>query len=131
MSDDKTTIFTPDISWSRSDAYRTIFSNFFGTRVGNGEITIVFSKVGQNPGLGTGNIIEEQAEVVMAWTQLKMFAENLSTTVRAIEKEVGTIPTPNVFATNLEQMRNIIRNLNLSRPAPDAPKTSSQGEGRD
>jgi hypothetical protein len=109
---------------TRSNEYRTIYSNFYRTRIGANEITMTFSRISHAPSiLAPANIIEEQTEIVMGWPQLKMLAQTLREIVEAFEKEVGTIPLPLVFRPNLEGQRQAVRTLGLpsaERYVPDA-----------
>jgi Protein of unknown function (DUF3467) len=106
-----------NLTFTRSAEYKVVYSNIFRTRVGPGEITIVFSRATHAPGIGVGaNIVEEQVEVVLSWPQLKMFELALRSVVDAIEQEVGEIPIPNAFTVNPEGQRSVIRTLGFPSP---------------
>lgn len=109
----------PPLSFTRSDEYKRIFADFFRTRLGTGEITTIVSKVTHGPNMNVeGNIIEEQIELVMTWSSVKMLQLHLMSLVSAIEEEVGYIPIPANFLANLEAghdaQRNLVRSLGLS-----------------
>jgi Protein of unknown function (DUF3467) len=100
------------LSFTRSPDYKTIYSNLFRTRIGSGDISIVFSRNTHTPSLtATANIVEEQVEVVMSGPQLKMLEQMLHTLVDTLEQEVGEIQIPMAFKTNLEAQRAAIRSL--------------------
>jgi hypothetical protein len=111
---------TPNLSITRSIDYKSIYSNIFKTRIGNGEITIIFSRITHAPSIAPaeGNIVEEQLEIVMAWPQLKMFVLHLTGLVNAVEAELGSIPVPEAFRQSLranpDAQRNVVRTLGLS-----------------
>jgi hypothetical protein len=95
-----------------------IFSNLFKSRVGNGECTIIFSKLTHAPSFAaSANIIEEQAEITITWPQLKMFSIQLGTLVSAIEDVVGIIPIPQGFQQAVASMpqaqHDVVRSLGL------------------
>jgi hypothetical protein len=105
-----------NLTFTRAADYKTIYSNVFRTRVGNGDITIVFSRATHVPSLAVqGNIIEEQVEIVMSWQQLKMLQEGLRAPVDGIDKEVGEITLPTVFKKNIDA-RAVIRGLGYPPP---------------
>src|SRR4051812_21167576 len=85
----------PSITVIRSPDYRTITSDIFRSRVGGGECTIIFSKIGHTPNLNTdANRLEEQIEIVMSWSNFKILAMHLSSLTAAIEAVHGPIPVP-------------------------------------
>jgi hypothetical protein len=88
---------------TRSPAYRTIFSNVFRTRLGAGEVTLIFSRLAHRPSIAAAvDSIEEEVEIVMSWPQLKMFIKTLQGVVEAIDSEVGEIKVPANFQSNLD-----------------------------
>jgi hypothetical protein len=90
----------------------------FRTRVGNGDVTVIFSKLTHNPSItAAGDVIEEQVEIVMTWSQLKMFAQALHTLVDAIDQEAGEIQIPSNFRLNFEAQRSAVRTLGYRSPA--------------
>jgi Protein of unknown function (DUF3467) len=110
---------TPNLSITRSNDYKTIYSNLFKTRVGNGEVTIIFSKITHAPSMtAEGNIVEEQSEIVMSWPQMKMFAIHLTGLVNAVERELGNIPIPEAFRQSVrshpDAQQTVVRTLGLS-----------------
>jgi Protein of unknown function (DUF3467) len=108
----------------RSDTYKTIYSNLYRTRVGSGEMTIIFNKVTHSPSiLATGNIVEEQVEIIMPWPQIKMFEQTLKSIIDAFEQEVGVIPIPTSFQVNAEGQREAVRSLGL----PSTERQSAPG----
>jgi hypothetical protein len=102
------------LTFTRSADYKAIYSNFFRTRVGAGEITVIFSRITHAPSIGVaGNIIEEQAEVTMSWPQLKMLEQVLRGFIDVTEQEVGEISIPTAFKIDLEGQRTVVRSLGL------------------
>jgi len=107
-----------NLTVTRSADYRTIYSNVFRTRVGNGDGTVNISRLTHNPSItAAGDVIEEQVEIVMTWSQLKMIAQALHTLVDAIDQEVGEIQIPSNFRLNPEAQRSAIRTLGYRSPA--------------
>jgi hypothetical protein len=103
----------PDFSYTRASDYKSFFSDIHKARIVNGGIAVTFSAMRSQPGgLIPANIIEEQAEVVMSWIQLKIVVQNLGSVLEAIEKEIGVIQTPG-FAPNPEANRAVVRSLGL------------------
>jgi hypothetical protein len=101
-----------DLTVTRAADYKTIYSNLFGTRIGGDDITIIFSRLTHSPSiLANANILEEQVEIVMSWSQLKMFEQTLRTLVDAIDQEIGEIKIPTGFKINPEGQRGVIRGL--------------------
>src|ERR1700730_2429576 len=69
-----------NIHFERSADFKTIYSNFFRTRTGNGDFSLIFSRITHTPGLDiAGNIMEEQAEIIITWQQLKILTGLLMT----------------------------------------------------
>ena len=123
---------------TRSDAYKAIYANAYRTRIGTGDVTIVFNKAAHTPSiLAASNIIEEQTEIILAWSMAKMLAITLTSIVDAFEQEVGVIPIPTLFQYNVEGQRQVVRSLGLPSiaeapgkneqaiPVPDAPAEQS------
>jgi hypothetical protein len=111
------------ISVTRSDKYRTVFSNAYRVRVGIGEITLIFNRITHTPSMAAEpNVVEEQVEIVMTWQSIKMLQLHLSSLISGIEQEVGEIPIPNAFLVNPGMsptaQREFIRSFGLS-PAKD------------
>jgi hypothetical protein len=103
---------------TRSADYKQIYSNAFRTRIGNGDITIIFSRLTHSPSLAAAtDILEEQVEITMTWSQLKMFETTLRILVDALDQEVGEIQLPTGFKPNPEGQRSVIRTLGYSPPA--------------
>jgi hypothetical protein len=103
---------------TRSPEYRTIYSNVVRPRVGNGDITLIFSRLTHAPHiLANAQIVEEQVEVVMSWIHLKMFEQTLRMLVDAIDQEVGDIPLPAGFKLDPEAQHAVVRTLGLGPPA--------------
>jgi hypothetical protein len=97
------------LTFTRSPDYKTIYSNLFRTRIGNGDITIVCSRTTHTPSLrAPANVIEEQVEVVMSWPQLKMLEQMLRSLVDTLEQEIGEIQIPKAYNTNPEGQRAAI-----------------------
>jgi hypothetical protein len=96
--------------------------DIFRTRIGNGDVAIVFARTTHTPSLtATANVVEEQVEVVMSWPQLKMFEQMLHAIVDAIDQETGEIQIPRAFVPNLEAQRAAVQSLGF--PSPTAKKT--------
>jgi hypothetical protein len=113
----------PSLTFTRAPDFKTIFSDIVRPTIGNGSITIVFSKLTHKPSLNVQtNIVEEHVEVVMTWTQFKMVMQNFSSILSAIETEVGPIPMPHAFRASDASNRAIVRALGLTAsPTSDAP----------
>ena len=106
-----------NLTVTRSADYKTIYSNAFRSRVGNGDVTVIFSRLAHNASItAAGDVIEEQVEIVMSWSQLKMFAQALHTLVDAIDQEVGEIQIPSNFKLSIEAQRSAIRTLGYRSP---------------
>jgi hypothetical protein len=104
------------LTFTRASDYKAIFSDFNRLRVGNGSVTITFSKQNHAPSLqAAANIIEEQAEVTMSWIQFKMMVLNFTSVLSAIETEIGPIPIPKVVKIDDERNRKLIRGLGISQ----------------
>jgi hypothetical protein len=102
--------------FTRAPDYRVIFSDFNRSRVGNGSVTITFSKQTHTPSLQANpNIIEEQAEVTLSWIQFKIMILNFTSILSAIETEIGSIPLPKVFKIDDEKNRQVVRSLGISQ----------------
>jgi hypothetical protein len=100
------------LTFTRSPDYKTIYSNLFRTRIGNGDITLVCSRITHAPSLkAAANIVEEQVEVVMSWPQLKMLEQMLRSLVDTLEQEIGEIQIPTSYTPNPEGQRAAIRSL--------------------
>jgi hypothetical protein len=100
---------------TRSGDYKTIYSDVFRTRIGSGDVTLIFSKLTSSPNIAAiADIVEEKAEIVMSWPQLKMFEQVLRAIVDAVEQEIGKIPIPAAFKVDPEANRTVIQNLGLS-----------------
>jgi hypothetical protein len=106
------------LTFTRSADYKTISSNVFRPRIGNGNIAIVCCRTTHTPGIEiSANIIEEQIEITMSWTELKMLEQTLRAIVDALDHEVGEIPTPTSFKINPEGQRAAARGLGFPPPA--------------
>jgi hypothetical protein len=104
-----------NLAVTRSAEYRTIYSNVFRPRIGNGDVTLIFSKLDHAPSLAANaNVLEEQVEIVMAWSQLKMLTLTLNSIVNALEQEVGEVKIPTSFKIDLENQRAVIRTLGFT-----------------
>jgi len=106
------------ITFARSADYRTIFSNITRTRIGNGEVTLIFSRVAHAPNnpAAVGSVIEDQVEIVLTWIQLKIFNDQLTAVVMAIDEEVGEIKLPMAIKTYPEVQRTNVRSLGFPPP---------------
>jgi hypothetical protein len=121
----------PTVSFTRSDEYKTVFSNFFRIRVGLGEITLIFSKIAHTPGiLAEPNVVEEQMEVALTWSSIKMLQLHLSSLISGIEQEVGEILIPNGFLASPSMspaaQREIIRTFGLSKSSATKPTATKE-----
>jgi hypothetical protein len=120
MSDEQASAPLPQALVTRSPTFRLLYSNFFRLRVAPGECGLTFATMldvpsqplgaisitttSQTPPLTT--LVQEEVAVVLPWPVLKTFVHHLNNTVRAIEKEVGTIRAVKPAATD-EQMVEI------------------------
>jgi hypothetical protein len=119
-SKDELEALIANLAITRSPDYKSVYSNLFRTRVGAGEIVVIFSRITHTPSIvAAGNVLEEQVEVIMPWPQLKMFAQTLSTIVDAIDEEVGEIPTPTAFSVSVEGQRGAVKSLGLASKHPE------------
>jgi len=66
-----TTIF------QQSEHFRIVFSNFFKTRVGPGDYSVIFSVFADVPGKPSAIAVQEEVCVSMSWPQLKALSETL------------------------------------------------------
>jgi hypothetical protein len=117
------------LTFTRAPDFKTIFSDMVRPTIGNGSINIVFSKLTHEPSMNMQtNIVEEQAQVVMTWTQFKMVMQNFSSILAAIETEVGPIPIPHAFRPSDASNRAIVRALWLTlAPTIETPPKNESG----
>lgn len=114
------------LTFTRAPDFKVCFSDFHSPKVGNGTYTIVFSRVAHAPSSQIlPNVIEEQVEIIMSWTQLKIITENMVSAIAAIEAEVGTIPFPSNFQINEAGNRAVVRALGLSLTRQTPPGAGS------
>lgn len=78
-------------SFERHPDFRRFFSNHFYLRFGPGDANITFSQQINIHSAGPQNTIQDLTNITMSWTQLKMLGEFISSTVQAMEREVGPI----------------------------------------
>jgi hypothetical protein len=98
----------------RAADYKAAYSDLFRTRMGAGDMTLLFARLTHSPSvIATANTVEEQFEVTLGWPQLKMLLITLSDIVDAFEEEIGPIPIPLNFRPNKEGQRRAVRNLGL------------------
>ncbi|SRR6266496_1594846 len=127
-------------SFARADDYKRMHSDIVRTRIGNGDLTLIFSKLTHDPNFDvSGNIIMEQAEVIITWTHMKLLASLLNSLTQAVEIEIGPIPVPAQFfaadATQLDRQRAAVRSMGLATSPPaetveDAPKPRARRNPR-
>jgi hypothetical protein len=98
--------------FTRSNAFRLLYSNFVRMRVAPGECMITFATVtdvpvqvpvqGQNQvaNITTRNIIQEELAVALPWPVLKTLVMQLNDVLRAIENQVGPIKGTKSTATS-------------------------------
>jgi hypothetical protein len=116
-----------NLVFTRSADYKTIYSSVVRTRIGNGDVSIVFSKTTHAPSAAfNANIIEEQVEVVMSWVQAKMFKEVLVSLLQAVDEEIGEIPIPSAFKIDKAVQRAAVQGLGLGFSAPAPPPSKSK-----
>jgi hypothetical protein len=77
---------------ARSSEYRSIYTNVFKTRVGVNEVATIFGYLTDQPGAPIANVWQEEACVIMSWSQVKTYAKFLSEIVAAAEEYLGPIP---------------------------------------
>jgi hypothetical protein len=107
---------------TRSNNYKAVYSNLYRTRMGANEVTLLFARMTHTPNiLAVVNAVEEEFEVTMGWSQIKMLVKTLTEMITAFEQEVGTIPIPLSFQSSLEAQRQAVRNLGLSPAQGNAP----------
>jgi hypothetical protein len=123
------------VTVTRSEQYRSVFSDIYRARVGIGEVSLVFSRVTHTPSItAEANVVEEQVEIVLGWPSIKMLQMHLSALVSGIEQEIGQIPVPNVFLSNSNPNINptaqagVIRTLGLSRSSATEPPATKEEE---
>lgn len=108
------------LTFVRAPDFKTIFSDLARSRVGNGIVGILFSRVTHPPGAAIlTNIVEDQAEIVMTWTQFKMVIQLWSSLLSAIETEIGPIPLPQSFQVSEDNSRAIVRTLGFAPATAD------------
>jgi hypothetical protein len=104
--------------FTRSTEYKTVFSDVYRPRLGNGDITIVFSKIRHDPGVDvSATSAEEQLELVLPWNVAKMLSLHLSALIAAMEDVLGPIPSPTGLRVDIEEQRQAVRSLGLSVPS--------------
>lgn len=126
------TSVSPDasaLSVVRSDEYRTVFSDLYRVRLGNGDLTLIFSKLTHTPSISAEpDILEEQVEIVMTWSTIKMLQLHLASLIGGIEQELGSIPVPTAFLANTNltptAQRAVVRGFGLS--TTEAAPTNEQ-----
>jgi uncharacterized protein DUF3467 len=127
-------------TFTRSSDYKRLYSNLARIRLGSGEIVLLFSQITHEPGPNIqGNIVEEIAEVTLAWSQAKILATLLNSLVEAVETELGPIPVQGPFleaqSSQLERQRQAVRNLELvpqfvgAYTGRGVPEPASSGTG--
>ncbi len=103
------------LTYVRSSAFRSVYSNLYRTRVGLNELTLILSKVNHTPSLGVfGNILEEEVEVAMGWPQIKMLSQTLAAVITAYEQEIGEIKIPTNFVISVDAQRKAIQSLGIA-----------------
>ena len=98
----------PQLRTERSPDYRRLFSNHFFLRFAPGDANITFSQLIDVPGSTSQDVIQEQVNITMSWTQLKMLGEYISSTVQAMEREVGPITSMGLSIEELQKQSNDI-----------------------
>jgi hypothetical protein len=119
------------ITVTRSEEYKSIFSNAYRVRIGVGDITLIFNRATHAPNItAEASVVEEQVEIVMAWPIIKMLQVHLSSLVSAIEQEIGYIPVPDAFLANPNMnptaQREVVRSLGLSRSSATEPAATKE-----
>jgi hypothetical protein len=98
MADDskQTELKQTPIQMVRNKDFRVAFSNTFRFRASPNDIGITFGYATQVPAVGGGerNILQDEVEVVLTPTTLKLLKIALDDNVEAIEKAIGTIQLP-------------------------------------
>src|SRR4051812_24221707 len=90
---------------ARSPDFRGVYSNVFRMRPGLADFTLIFARLSD---LGSDKLgAEDQVEIYVAPTMLKLMADALQAAVQAHEETWGPIrPT---LAVDVEALRQIIR----------------------
>jgi hypothetical protein len=99
---------------TRANDYKSSYSDLYRTRMGANGVTLLFARMTHSPSLlAMSDRFEEEAEVTMGWSQIKMLSITLGEIVRAFEDEIGAILIPTAFQPNLDGQRQAMRNLGL------------------
>ena len=100
----------------RHPDYRRFFSNSFLFRFSAGDGNITFSELTEAPGAPLQNIIQEQANITMSWSQLKMLGEYITIAVQEMENELGPIINVGLPKEELQkQARAIIKGFAIRK----------------
>lgn len=113
MSDALPTLQTSVI---RSSEFRRVHSNITKYRIGQGEITVVFSSATEVPNSPSPFTIVEEAEVSMTWIQAKILRDSLTSALKAVEAQFGKIPEAQKILPEVEferQNEAAVKNLGL------------------
>jgi hypothetical protein len=105
----------PEVAWSRSPLFRTIFANQYRYKTGIGDISLTFANIIDGYPGKAPNTVEDQIGITMSWQQAKALSETLSMMISAVEDVVGEIKLPpahyagkeNDRATFLAQIRSL------------------------
>lgn len=114
-----------NFKFTRSPEYRVVYADLYRPRLGNGDVTLVFSRTAHEPAFSTeATVIEEQVEVVVSWGVVKLLTAHLGTLMAAVEDELGEIPVPAGITFDIDRQREAVRSLGLTR---STPKSASGG----
>jgi hypothetical protein len=121
MTESKSALTIPESSWGRSQAFRTIFCNFFQYRVGHGEIALMLARITSEPTPAGLPAVEQEAEILMTWPQMKSLVLTMQAVLQMIESEVGHIPLAGTQVDQesaLDSIRTHVRNLKFPQRTP-------------
>src|SRR5205814_6333060 len=106
----------------RSPDYRVIYADLYRPRLGNGDVTLVFSRTSHEPSVSIeATVVDEQAEIVFSWATAKLLAAHLGALMTAIEDELGEIPVPAGITFDVQRQREAVRSLGLTRSTASKP----------
>ena len=106
----------PQSRTDRAPEFRRIFSNHFFIRFAPGDTNITFSQLIDVSGSSEQNVIQEQVNIVLSWTQLKMLGEYVSSAVQAMERDGGPIITTGLSVEELQkQSTEIVKGFTIRK----------------
>jgi hypothetical protein len=134
-----------NLTWTRSPEYKAIFAEGVRTRIAASGIHLIFHRITHAPSLAVaGNVVEEQVEIILGWSDLKVIAQSLHDIVVAFEEEISPIPIASIATSNPDGQREVVKTLGLvavrgvpqaekgvaATPETASPKRSRSGQSR-